>query len=218
MADSSYSLGVVNSGNSATANQPDGTPVPMRLGGQGQQIVGQLHGRLAESARRGKLFYGSNGATPSVTTVALATTYTGLAIMNPAGSGKNVILEKVGYSFLVAFPAASTIGLMVGYAAGGVVTKSNAASAGAATLVGSANTPAGLCLLSATLPATPTLAMVFGAGLTGAITTTPQNQTVVDLEGAIILPPGGFAAIYTSTVSGAASLAGSFIWTEEPSA
>lgn len=216
MAETTVVAGVVNSAQ-GSANQPPGATVPIRVGPQGELIAQLAHGRLAESAYRGKLFYGSNGATPSVTTVALATTYTGLALMNPAGSGKNLILEKLGYSFLVAFPAASTIGLMVGYAATGIVTKANAASPGASTLVGPTTvTPAGICVLSATFPVAPTLAMVLGAGLTGAITTAPSNETIADIDGAIILAPGAWVAVYTSTVSGAASLAASFVWTEEP--
>lgn len=217
MADPTISVGVVNSGN-ATSNLADASPMPMRLGRQGEQIVAQLHGKLAELALRGKLFYGSNGATPSVTTVALATTYTGLALYNPAGSGKNLIVERVGYSFLVAFPAAATIGLMVGSSSAGIVTASAAASPGAPCLIGSAAAPVGVCALSATLVGSPKLHSVFGAGLTGAITTTPQNRTWVDMDGSVILAPGAYAAIYTSTVSGAASLAASFVWSEEPSA
>jgi hypothetical protein len=36
------------------------------------------------------------------------------------------------------------------------------------------------------------------------------------MEGSVILPPGAYAAIYTSTVSGAGSLAASFQWEEIP--
>jgi len=215
MADPTISVAVVNSGNGST-NQPTGQPVPLRAGGQGELIVQQVHGKLFENAVRGKLFYGSNGATPSVTTVALATTYTGLCLYNPAASGKNVIVERVGYSFLVAFPAASTIGLLAGYSAAGVVTASAAASPGAPCLIGSSYSPVGRCALSATLVGTPFLHTVLGAGLTGAITTVPQNLTWADLDGSLVLPPGAYTAIYTSTVSGAASLAASFIWAEEP--
>ena len=205
--------GVVNAGNS-TSNQPDGTPMAPRLGGQGDVIVQQLHGRLYEAAKRGKLFYGSNGAVPSVSTVALATTYTGLCLYNPAASGKNLVVEKVGYSFLVAFPAAATIGLLGGYSAAGIVTASAAASPGASTMLGG-GAGVGKCALSATLVGTPYLLTVFGEGLTAAITTHPQGVHWHDMEGGIIIPPGGYVATYTSTVSGAASMAASFLWQEE---
>jgi hypothetical protein len=177
-------------------------------------MVSALHGSYYEQTARRAQFFGSNGATPSVTTVALATTYTGLVLFNPANSSVNLAINKVGYSFLVAFPAAATIGLMVGWAATGITTSSAAASPGSASLIGSNAVSQGRCALSATLVGTPLLHTVFGAGLTGAITTTPQNQTIVDLEGSVVLAPGGYAAIYTSTVSGAASLAASFQWEE----
>ncbi len=210
------SLGVVAPSGGNT-NLPQGTLTNVYLDPQQAQVVQQLHGKLSEVNRLGKLFYGSNGETPSVTTVALATTYTGLALYNPAGSGKVLYVERVGYSFLVAFPAAATIGLMVGWSAAGIATASAAASPGAPCLIGANNgAGVGCCALSATLVGTPTLHSVFGAGLTGAITTVPQKMTYVDMDGSLILQPGAYAAIYTSTVSGAASLCGSFLWSEEP--
>lgn len=169
-----------------------------------------------DEASRGAVFYGSNGATPSVTTVALATTYTGLCLYNPADTGVILRVLAVGYSFLVAFPAAATIGLLAGYSAAGIVTASAAASPGADVTIGSTAIPAGKCALSATLVGTPYLHSVFGAGLTAAITTTPETGKIVDMTGRLYLKPGAYAAIYTSTVSGAASLAGSFLWQELP--
>ena len=175
-----------------------------------------LHAPAYEATYRKATFFGSNGAVPSITTVALATTYTGLCLYNPAGTGVNLVVANVGYSFLAAFPAAATIGLMVGYAAAGVVTAVAAASPGASSNIGTGTTAGGQCALSATLVGTPVLHTVFGAGLTGAITTTPQNMTVFDMGGSLILPPGAYAAIYTSKASGAASLAASFQWEEVP--
>ena len=191
-----------------------GTQVVQRAGQMGDVIVSELQARYYENTYRRNKFYGSNGATPSITTVALATTYTGLCIYNPAGSTVNLVLDKVGYSFLVAFAAAATIGLMVGYAPAGIVTAAAAASPGASSFIGLGAAPQGKVALSATLVGTPTLHTVFGEGLTGAITTVPEGMQILDLEGSIILPPGAYAAIYTSTASGAASLAASFQWTE----
>jgi hypothetical protein len=199
-----------------TASLPNGTQSVMRLGNMGETVVSQLHAPLYEATYRRAKFFGSNGATPSVTTVALATTYTGLVLYNPAGTTVNLVVDTVGYSFLVAFTAAATVGLMVGYAAAGIVTASAAASPGASSFVGGGTPSQGKCALSATLVGTPVLHTVFGAGLTGAISTAPQNQTIYDMGGSLILPPGAYAAIYTSTASGAASLAASFQWEEVP--
>lgn len=190
---------------------------PQRAGNMGDLVVSELQSRYYENTYRRNKFYGSNGATPSVTTVALATTYTGLCLYNPAGSPVNVVIDKVGYSFLVAFPAASTIGLLVGYSAAGITTAGAAASPGASSFIGVGPASYGKCALSATLVGTPYLHTVFGEGYTGAVTTEAQGSLqTIDLEGSVILPPGAYAAIYTSTVSGAASLAASFQWSEVP--
>lgn len=198
------------------AMAPAATP-PMRSGKMGDLVASHLNPEYYENTYWGRKFYGSNGAVPSVTSLGLATAYTGLCLYNPAGSGVNLVVDKVGYSFLVAFPAAATIGLMVGYTAAGVVTAVAAASPGASSLIGPASTtPQGKCALSATLPIAPTVHTIFGEGLTGAITTLPENLNIVDLQGSLIIAPGGFVAIYTSTISGAASLAASFQWSEQP--
>ena len=192
-----------------------GQLVTARGGQLGDLIVSELQPRYYEGTYRKNKFYGSNGATPSITTVALATTYTGLCLFNPAGSPVNLAMTKVGYSFLVAFPAAATIGLMVGYNAAGITTSAAAASPGANSFI-NGPTGYGKCALSCTFPTAPFLHTVFGEGLTGAITTIPEALNIVDLEGGIVLPPGAYAAIYTSTVSGAAALAASFEWMEVP--
>jgi len=176
-----------------------------------------INGRLYEAAYRKKLFFGSNGAVPVVTTVALATTYTGLALRNPATSSVNLVVERVGYSFTVAFGAASTIGLMGGYLAAGITAGIVAAEfPGAPTFVGNATTPSGVCAKGATLVGTPALLQVFGAGTALAIGSQMQREGIVNIGGSIIVPPGGWVAMYTSTASGAAAMAASFLWSEVP--
>ena len=192
-----------------------GLQAPARAGQLGDMIVSELHGRYYETNYRRNKFYGSNGSVPSVTTVALATTYTGLVLYNPAGSTVNCSIDKVGISFLVAFTAAATVGLMVGYSAAGIVTAGAAASPGASSFVGIGAAPQGKVALSATLVGTPTLHTVFGEGLTGAITTVPQMYSFYDMEGSLVLPPGAYAAIYTSTAN-TSGLAASFQWEEIP--
>jgi hypothetical protein len=192
-----------------------GLQAPARAGQLGDMIVSELHGRYYETNYRRNKFYGSNGATPSSTTIALATTYTGLCLYNPAGATVNCSIDKVGISFLTAFAAASTVGLMVGYSAAGIVTASAAASPGASSFVGIGAAPQGKVALSATLVGTPTLHTVFGEGLTGAITTVPQMYSFYDMEGSLVLPPGAYAAIYTSTAN-TSGLAASFQWEEIP--
>ena len=185
-----------------------------RQGNMGELIVSELHGRYYEANYRRSLF---NGAIVSqVTTVGLATTYTGLCLSNPIGSTVNLVLNKVGYAFVVAFAAGAAVGIMTGFNSGTNVTHTTPVTP-RSQFFGVGATGTGLLDSSATLPTAPTLNTILGAGLTGAITTTPFGLGgVVDLEGSIILPPGAYAAIYTSTASGAASGAFSFQWEEIP--
>lgn len=191
-----------------------GANLAQRSGNLGDAIVSELHGRYYEQTLRGNMYGGA--ITGQVTTVGLATTYTGLCLSNPVGSGVNLVINKVGIAFLVAFAAAAAVGIMVGYNASTNVTHTTPVTP---HNKGNANLAGGKGLLdsSATLPTAPIVDTILLAGLTGAITTAPDSPDgVFDLEGSIILQPGGYAAIYTSTVSGAASGAFSFSWEEVP--
>lgn len=201
-------------GQTGPASSSDGAVGNLRLGRQNESIIQQLHGRYYETTFRGNMCSGANAA-GVVTTVGLATTYTGLCLTNPVGSGVNAVLNKVGATALVVFPAAAILGIMAGYNPATAVTQTTPITP-TNNFVGAA---AGKCLLasSVTLPTAPTLRAVIAAGLTGAITVeTLAKPILVDLEGSIILPPGGYAAWFTSTVSGAAGAAFSFQWEEVP--
>jgi hypothetical protein len=75
----------------------------------------------------------------------------------------------------------------------------------------------GLVDTACTFPTAPIVTHVFASGLTGAITTQEAvSGELTDLEGSIVIPPGGYAAIYTTTVSGTSGFFGSFQWEEIP--
>jgi hypothetical protein len=178
-------------------------------------IVSEVHGRYYEAAYRGTKFHAANQV--AVTTPAgLTLTPTGIIISNPQGSGVNVVLNKVGFSFLVAFPAAAAIGLAVGYNAATGVTHT-AALTPASNLIGTGANGRATVDSSSTIPTAATVSHIFGTGLTGAITTEEAvSGEVIDLEGSVILPPGGYAYLFTSTVSGTSAFLGSFQWEEVP--
>lgn len=199
----------------ATSSIGQGTMINGRAGNMGEDIVSELHGRYYEGAYRRSRFNVANQA-GVVTTVGLATTYTGLTIENPVGATVNLVLEKVGFAFLVAFAAAAAIGLMVGYNSSTNVTHTTPATP-RSNFFGIGATGQALSDTSATLPTAPVVTHIFATGLTGAITTQEAvSGELVDLEGSVILPPGAYAAIFTSTASGAASMWASFGWEEVP--
>lgn len=192
-----------------------GTAVPFTADITGAQRITHAHPRYFDPVSRRAVFSGA--IVGQVTTVGLATTYTGLVLSNPPGSPVNLVVHKVGYAFIVAFAAGSVIGLMTGFNAGTEVTHTTPVTPRNQFFVGASAGGYGKLDSAATLPTAPTLNTILGSGLTGAITTAPHIPGgLVDLEGSIILPAGAYCALYTSTASGAAGGAFSFAWEEIP--
>ena len=195
-------------------NAPAGAgtnPSNIRFGPTGEVVVQELHGRYYETTARKALFSGANLAGVT-TTAGFATTYTGFCLTNPIGSNVNLVLSKVTYGALVAQTAALVLGIMTGYNNTTAVTQTTPL----VPLGNFAGQPAGVGLIasSVTLPSAPTRLILLDTLLTGAITTSVTGGKVVDLEGSVVLPPGGYAAFYTSAASVASSLAFGGMWEE----
>lgn len=186
----------------------DGNKDAPRLDQHGS-MIGNFGGKYAEAARRGLLFAASNVAAQAVT-VALATTYTGLLVYNPAGSGKRMILLKAKYALSVAPAAIASLHLLrvptgtythtTPLAAPGIVSAK--IGSGLASSMGADS--------AATIP-TPTYLMSAGSGFTaGALYA--DSQTWLDIDGAITVEPGnGIAWGALTAVTGF----GSMLWMEE---
>lgn len=190
----------------AEANYPVGSNNMLRQGSSGDLMVSQLHGELYELAVRGKLFSVCNQSAVT-TTAALATTFTGLAIANPSTSGVNLVLRRFQVA-QVAVGAAAIVGVMVGTgAAAGALTVRNCKVGGAASVT---TASAGATI------ATPVLERVVGQ--VGSLATTGYGlMQGIDarLDGGLIIPPGYYAASYT-TIATTTSLIFGFIWEEAP--
>ena len=192
----------------------DGTQsAPMRGDRYGGLAVSELRAPYSELTSRGWRFNGANQS-PVTTTVGAATTWTGAGLYNPIGSLVNCEIDLVGFASIVAFPAGSSVGLMVGYSQATAITSQSADgvyNANPALPAGN-----GLFLKGGTLPVAPTLRMVLASGLTGALTTEVSVPNLFDIKGGIILPPGAYCCFWTSTVSGTSGFAGSMSWVEVP--
>ena len=188
------------------AKVADGPGSVLRQGNLGELMVSELHGRYYEQAMRGNMYRVANQATVT-TTAALATTWTGLAISNPAGSGVNAVINLFTVAQF-AVGAAAAVGIMTcSCAAAGSLVPKNAIVSGT---TGKVTASAGATI------STPVLDMVVGQ--VGSLATTGYGLTpglVVDLGGSIIIPPGFFAASFTSIVTTSALLFG-FQWEEVP--
>jgi hypothetical protein len=201
------------------AAQAAGTSPVLRQGQLGEAIVSELHGRYYEQGYRGNRFGGSMQAVIATATIAgLNTAITGVcALANPNGSGVNVVLEKVGIGIIIAPAAALVFGLATGYsttALAGTLTS----LAPKSKLIGSSASPraALYCSAAITLPTTPTVDTVLGNLGTGAITVDRAQNAQYELQGSIILPPGGFCCLWTSAVLAASAHIMSWDWEEVP--
>jgi hypothetical protein len=189
-----------------------GSSLDTQAGAFGETLVNEFHGRRYEMARNGLLFHCANQAAV-VTTVGLAITYTGICLSNPLGSGKNLELTEVGYVFPVAAPAVIVVGLMVGFN-GSTNVSHTTPLAPKSSLVGNA-AGVGLVDTAATLPTAPWLAKVLGKVDSGAVSVDTQvTMASLQMEGCLLIPPGGYVAMYTSTVSASAGFLGHFEWAE----
>lgn len=188
------------------AKQSNGTQPITRQGNLADTIVSELHGPLYEQTLNGNIFSICSQAAVT-TTAGLATTFTGLAIANPSTSGVNLVINRFTCSQF-AVGAAAAIGIMCGAgAAAGALVPVNRILNGRASV---ATASAGATI------ATPVLYETFGES--GSLATTGygvQSGIVADLKGSLIIPPGFYAASFTSIATTSALLFG-FVWEEVP--
>ena len=199
---------------STTTSLPAGQQAVIRQGNMGDAIVSELHGRYYETTYRRALF--SAVSTAAGTTVAgNATVVTGTVVVsNPINSPVNLALNKV-MAGLAAAGAAGFVAISTGYNSGTNVThttpltvKNNYIGAGAAGYA--------LADAAATMPTAPVYAHILGGiGTLAATGFGLQQAFYFDLEGSIILPPGGYALVTTSSIQTTALVA-SIQWEEVP--
>lgn len=196
----------------------DGAVNPGRATRDGSIVTAAGLGDYQELAIRQKIFQASNqGPGGTTTTVGLATTYTGLCINNPAGSNVNLVMLQHSIGVVGAPAALATIGLLGGYAAGGVTTHTTPLIPLSTFINTTVATGQARADAACTLVGTPTLLMALGVtpitGATAQVVNPPVILNVYDFKGSFVLPPGAYIAAYTSTVL---SVIASFTWAEVP--
>jgi hypothetical protein len=192
-------------GKRGAQNLAQGSVGPLRL-----DQFGRLMGSddLADAAISGRLFMGANQAKVA-TTAGLATTWTGLGLANPAGSGKNFILHEFSWGMEIASDAAGVIGLMHSTDSG------LAANIAIQPACYGKGVSVGILDNGATI-ATPILIKALSTLGTLAVTGDRNNiLSVVRLRGSIVLPPGRSLLTYTTNAT-TATLVFSFLWEEVP--
>ena len=184
----------------------------MRAGRLAELIVQELHGRYYESTYNKAMFSVASQAV-ATTTVGLATTYTGLCLSNPINSPVNLVINKcTTMQSVIQATQVEAYALAVGYNATTNVTHSTPATP-QPNFVGATASANAKADTSATLPTAP-LYFAFVQQTAAASTNGPGGQ--IDLEGSLILPPGGYIAWVTPAQASVAGLWFSFSWEEVP--
>jgi len=187
----------------------DGATGEARAGEYGEAIVSQAHGKYYEAASRRRLFFTANQAAKALS-IALATTYTGLVVANPRMSSVNLAIVRVGWAESILSVGLATIGLMGGYDADAELGTTTALVVYNCKLLGPHGEANAFHV--AELPTAP----VWLEHYMGAFTASTLHDTmpvIVDVDGAIIVPPGAYVAIGALV---ACTGLGSIMWEEIP--
>jgi len=186
-----------------------GVGLPVLVDSSGRIITAD-GGKYRQATLDGRMFSVANQAAV-ITTAGLAATYTGLAVCNPLASGKNLVICGFNFGAGVAVTVATSIGIMGGAsgcaAATAIITIQNRLLGG-----GGSSAVADDAVVFTT---TPVLLQLVAEGWTEATTAGSIGPIHnIDLDGSLIVPPGGYVAAYTSAIVTGASLLFGFMWEE----
>jgi hypothetical protein len=196
---------------SANLQNKAGALVFGRADAQGAAFSSLRHGNYYQGAYAGTSFWGGNNAL-ATTSAGLATTYTGLCLSNPATSTVNLSINQVSFAIDVAETNPTTVGLIVGWAAGGITAHTTPGTVQSAMPGASAAAAQGLIDTACTLVGTPLWRKFLSQNIVG----TNLQDAVYDIDGAILIPPGGYMAFGTSIASPASAFWGNIDWDELP--
>lgn len=183
-----------------TSTNSDGTPATMRLDREGGVVTSV---GLAEYGRRGLLFSGMTAVTGVAPGTAIGTT-PAIAIGNPTGSGKTILLMVV------------TMGYVSGTFGAGIISYcANKPSALQTLTAGTAITPYNSkgnssianIVTGGTLSANPTVVRPFASlGASLASTAVQPWQIRDDVLGEIAIEPGGIISLQATAAGGSTPL------------
>jgi hypothetical protein len=162
-------------------------------------------GKYTDAAINGRLFMAAN-QTPVATSTTLNTAFTGLALCNPTGSGKLLIVHEFGWALDQSAAGDAVLALATttdsGFATDIAI---RCARFGYATSVAYAD--AGATIIA------PIIIKVLGSIGTNTTTALTQNG-LIDLGGSIVLAAGRALVTDTTLATGATSIQFSFMWEE----
>ena len=177
------------------------SPGILRAGNTGEALVSEFLPPYAQAGFDGLGFSAANQAAQAVS-AALATSYTGLLLYNPIGSGVILVPKLAKFVLTVAPAAIASLGIISGVQT--LAPTGLTAVAPVSSQVGNAATGKGLVYSVATIN-TPVWRTQMVDGFTAAAF--PAPAAPYDFKGDVQILPGGFIAIGAlTTVTGLGSL------------
>lgn len=162
-----------------------------------------------EQARLGKMFHACSAGAVTLSTV--STTCTGLALSNPAGSGKLLVVKRVRFQPSTAPSGAAVAGIAISTAPSETnTTHTTPMVVHNAIAKGATNNSVGKADAAATLASTPLWLRPLGS-VVAASSISPASY-VDETDGEIIIPPG--AVMSLSYLTTAAIGIASVTWVE----
>lgn len=209
-----------------------GTAAPFRGDITGAQVVTDAHGRFQEAALRGTLFSGgmtiTSIANVTFTTATLGATGTPIiGVWNPTNSGKNLVILQIrlqpvitattstGYGALMLCTSVNQSAISTGITPFSRLSLSTSGSI--------AKVYAGTALTGLSGNLTVQEASGLGSsngnysevnGTSASFAPSPTPPMIDNVDGALIIPPGGIMAILGTTTPVAYSAASSILWEE----
>lgn len=177
-----------------------------RLDRKGSTVTADSLGVFYEETYRGNLFFACNTASQALSLN--STTFTGLALTNPASSGKYLILIQLNVALLTA-PAGISSLILSGNLTTPITTHTTPMTVQPG-LIGRAASAVGLVDSAATTPALTILRPVGGGPVATGSVTAPFIQD--NINGQIVLAPGTFIGLQCLTT--AISVIASLSWIE----
>lgn len=227
-------MALIVSGQAGPLVLGDGVNAPIRQGRGGEVVVQELHGRFYEQAYRGNLFSGGMSALTAInnatfTSGTLGATATPIAgVWNPASSVVNlVILQAVLGITITAATATGGAPFVWAVSTGNAAVSTGVAAWNRKTLT--KNGATGQNVATAALTGlTNNLVVMQASALTGGQATSVTlvegtvaappsiagGMTVENLDGSIIVPPGGVLALLATTTPVAHSAVSALVWEE----
>jgi hypothetical protein len=208
--------------------QADGfSPGPTRIARQGAGVVTDAHARYCEAAARGQMFSlllaaTTTGVAAGQLTGAAAAASTQFALLNPANSGKNLVLVKFGMGVISGTPGAGplfhgylpTVSSITAASPGGTIRSNILGVVGSSVAIPWVSA-GGSALTGGQAPVTFRVAD-FSATNTAQAIANGHVRAIEEIAGEIVVPPGSgwlplWGAAGTSLLNGY-----SITWEEVP--